>query len=314
MPLKPKDRRQQFGGTVGGPIEKDKLFFFFSYDQQARNFPGVAAPSNPGAFFAPFTPAELDTLASRGVTTAQANAGLAFLQGLTGVVDRTGDQTLILPKIDYRMNNNHSLAVTYNRLRWDSPAGVQTAAVVNRGVESWGNDGVRRRLDDRALELGARVEDDQRDQVPVGPRLRVPEQPGSASPANRCRATGRTPEVTISGAARSRVRQAELPRSALVSRRAPHRHRRHLHASSQGAHLIKIGADFSRVSDTLDSLFQEGGAYAYSSRVDFLTDYAAQARRRRRAELHQLRAGRRARPRSRSTPSTTTPSSRTRGG
>ena len=51
------------------------------------------------------------------------------------------------------MNNNHSLAVTYNRLRWDSPAGVQTAAVVNRGVESWGNDGVQRRLDDRAVHI-----------------------------------------------------------------------------------------------------------------------------------------------------------------
>ena len=31
------------------------------------------------------------------------------------------------------------------------------------------------------------------------------------------------------------------------------------------------------MSDTLDSLFTEGGAYAYGSRVDFLTDYAAQA-------------------------------------
>lgn len=26
--LKPQDRRQQFGGTVGGPIQKDKVFFF----------------------------------------------------------------------------------------------------------------------------------------------------------------------------------------------------------------------------------------------------------------------------------------------
>ena len=51
--LKPKDRRHQFGGTIGGPIQKDKAFFFFSYDQQARNFPGVAVPSNPSAFFAP---------------------------------------------------------------------------------------------------------------------------------------------------------------------------------------------------------------------------------------------------------------------
>ncbi len=37
-----EDVRHQFGGVVGGPIAKDKLFFFFSYDQQKRNFPGLA--------------------------------------------------------------------------------------------------------------------------------------------------------------------------------------------------------------------------------------------------------------------------------
>src|SRR5206468_1528049 len=47
--LKPKDRRQQFGGTIGGPIRRDRAFFFFSYDQQKRKFPGVAAPNNPAA-------------------------------------------------------------------------------------------------------------------------------------------------------------------------------------------------------------------------------------------------------------------------
>jgi len=45
--LKPKDVRYQFGGTLGGPIVKDKLFFFFSYDEQRRNFPGVANFSTP---------------------------------------------------------------------------------------------------------------------------------------------------------------------------------------------------------------------------------------------------------------------------
>src|SRR5205085_2911074 len=32
--IKPEDVRHQFGGTIGGPIKKDKVFFFFSYDQQ----------------------------------------------------------------------------------------------------------------------------------------------------------------------------------------------------------------------------------------------------------------------------------------
>ncbi|MFN0121885.1 MAG: carboxypeptidase regulatory-like domain-containing protein, partial [Blastocatellia bacterium] len=39
--IKPEDVRHQFGGTIGGPVVKDKLFFFFSYDQQKRNFPGL---------------------------------------------------------------------------------------------------------------------------------------------------------------------------------------------------------------------------------------------------------------------------------
>jgi hypothetical protein len=43
--FKPVDVRHQFGGTIGGPIVKDKAFFFFSYDEQRRNFPGVSTYS-----------------------------------------------------------------------------------------------------------------------------------------------------------------------------------------------------------------------------------------------------------------------------
>jgi len=40
--VKPPDRRQQFGGTLGGPIKRDHAFWFFSYDQQNRDFPGLS--------------------------------------------------------------------------------------------------------------------------------------------------------------------------------------------------------------------------------------------------------------------------------
>ncbi|HMB26470.1 MAG TPA: carboxypeptidase-like regulatory domain-containing protein, partial [Blastocatellia bacterium] len=45
--IKPEDVRHQFGGTLGGPIKKDTLFFFFSYDQQKRNFPGLGVFTSP---------------------------------------------------------------------------------------------------------------------------------------------------------------------------------------------------------------------------------------------------------------------------
>ena len=197
--LKPDDRRQQFGGTLGGPIQKDRVFFFFSYDQQARKFPGVAAPSNPAAFFAGFSAAELATFAQRGISPAQAADGLSFLQGLTGVVDRTGDQTLILPKIDWKVNNNHSLAVTYNRLRWDSPAGVQTAAVVNRGVESWGNDSVHGDWATARFSsvLGSRMTNEVKFQWGRDFEFQSSQDPLPGEPVSH---TGRTPAVDITGA------------------------------------------------------------------------------------------------------------------
>jgi hypothetical protein len=270
--LKPADRRQQFGATIGGPIQKDRVFFFFSYDQQKRNFPGVAAPSNPGAFFAPFSAAELATFASRAIATTQQAEGLAFLQNLTGVVPRTGDQTLILPKVDVRFSDNHNLAVTYNRLRWKSPAGVQTAAVVFRGVESWGNDGVN---DDWTTArftsvLGASVTNELRFQWGRDFEFQSSQPPIAGEPVS---ASGRTPAVDISGAG-----GISFGKPNFLDRRSYPDERRtevgDVVTLSKGAHLIKIGADVSRVSDVLDNLFQEGGVYAYNNRVDFITDYS----------------------------------------
>lgn len=50
-PYKPKDKRNQYGFGVGGPIIKDKLFWFYAFDRFARNFPGTAKANTPQTFF-----------------------------------------------------------------------------------------------------------------------------------------------------------------------------------------------------------------------------------------------------------------------
>src|SRR5262245_11408594 len=155
--IKPEDVRHQFGGTIGGPIKKDKLFFFFSYDQQKRNFPGLGIFSDPNYLNTSnrgTDPSITDTNnpqnfprslknPSRNISDAQINDALSFLNSLTGTVPRRGDQLLLLPKIDWQINSKNTFTINYNRLRWESPAGIQTQPVNQRGRASFGDDFVK---------------------------------------------------------------------------------------------------------------------------------------------------------------------------
>ena len=270
--IKPEDRRQQFGVGVGGPIRRDKLFFFFNADQQTRNFPGTAVPSNPGAFFAPLSAAELATLTGRGITAAQATDGLAFVQSLTGVVARTGDQTLIFPKIDWNVNDKNSFALSYTHLRWKSPAGVQTAATVANGVDNWGDDGVS---DDWLIArltsiLGARFTNEVKFQWGRDYEFQNSQPPVAGEPV--AAGLDRSPNVSISGTA-----AFSFGKPNFLERRSYPDERRIQVVDTMtwltGTHLVKFGVDVNRTSDVLDNLFSEGGVYNYASRADFITDY-----------------------------------------
>ena len=177
--FKPKDWRKQMGVGIGGPIIKDKLFFFFAFDRFLRNFPGVTSFGNANIFFAaiptvgPGTGTDaahcggttqataggavcqlavnlnkLTTLTS--VTPAQYTAayntytaGIANLTSISGLTARTGDQYIFFPKIDWQVNGKNHVSAEVNRLRWTSPAGIQTSATQNYGVASYGNDFVK---------------------------------------------------------------------------------------------------------------------------------------------------------------------------
>jgi len=277
VPIKPDDQRNQYGASVGGPLKQNKLFYFFSFDQQRRDFPGTAVPNNPTNFFAPLSAAELATLATRGVSPAAANDGLAFIQSLTGVVPRTGDQTLLFPKIDWQITNDHALAVSYNHLRWNSPAGVQTGATVARGVDNWGDDGVSADwvIGRFTSVLGPRLTNEIRFQWGRDFEFQTSQPAVAGEPV--VPGTNRSPDIVIGGTA-----PFEFGKPNILDRRSYPDERRIQVADTAtllwNTHLIKFGLDINRTHDTLDNLFNEGGVYNYNSRADFISDYELNAK------------------------------------
>lgn len=277
-PFLPEDKRHQFGGGIGGPIIKDKLFWFFSADQQMRPFPAVANSGTPGAIFAPLSAAETATLTSRGILPADATQvanALSLLTNLTGTVPRRGDQLILLPKIDWNVNAKNHVAFTYNRLRWNSPEGIQTAAVVNRGVESFGNDYVK---DDWGVAklittVTPTITNELRYQYGRDFEFENGQNPLAGEPLSQL---GFSPQVSVGGVGGFTFGMPNF----LNRPQFPDERRNQVAdtvAWSHGAHLFKFGTDVNHVHDLEVNLFEGFGAYSYNNRADWITDFVAAA-------------------------------------
>jgi hypothetical protein len=87
VPIKPEDIRKIWGFSVGGPVIKDKVFFFYTYDQHHRIFPGIAKANVPGTFFAlpdPATAGSADMVTSPAGVTYTCNVATGYLAPNTG--------------------------------------------------------------------------------------------------------------------------------------------------------------------------------------------------------------------------------------
>jgi outer membrane receptor protein involved in Fe transport len=89
----------QFGASLGGPILKDRLFFFANYDGQRNTVPNSVILTIPAS-----TPSDPDTL-----------AGIARLQGLADSWERKQDQDVFLLKTDWEASSRHHISLRYNR-------------------------------------------------------------------------------------------------------------------------------------------------------------------------------------------------------
>jgi outer membrane receptor protein involved in Fe transport len=91
---RPKSQINQFGGTFGGPIKRDRAFFFFTYDGQRSNVPNILDPPN---FFA--QPANIQALLLPKLGTYQIGR----------------DQNVFMVKTDIRLNDANQLVIRFNQ-------------------------------------------------------------------------------------------------------------------------------------------------------------------------------------------------------
>src|SRR5258708_7000464 len=135
----PQDIRHQSGGSLGGAIVKDKLFYFFNYEATRRNFPGIASLTSglvtaTGTLNTAANPCP-DPKATVQATAAQcATATNMILTRNFGTVSRTVTHDLGLGKLDSHLNARNSLSFSINLLRWVSPHGIQATGIVFNSV------------------------------------------------------------------------------------------------------------------------------------------------------------------------------------
>ena len=142
--INPQDVRNQTGGTIGGPIKKDKLFAFFGTEIQRRHEPMVDSIINSSVNGA--TQTWIGCAAP--ATAAQCAAANNILPRLFGLTDRRADQQLYFLKLDYHMDDRNTFSASLNYLKFISPNGIQTGVSSTSGaaVGTNGDDSVRDRI------------------------------------------------------------------------------------------------------------------------------------------------------------------------
>jgi hypothetical protein len=371
--VKPKDWRKQYGFGVGGALIKDKLFWFYAFDQEKRNFPGVARTSDPYDLFALASPlsgkescanpggssfgapyasytnpsgqnsgafaitANLSTAATipasapysgvaiypigqsyqgnfaacalavaiAGTTNASTpnyqaamayyNQGLGVLSTFFGAVPRFQDQTINFPKLDYQLNERNHISAQYNRLRDDSPNGIQTQTSNFYGRGSYGNDYVKADVgifrvssvltNSVVNEFLAQYGRDMETEFPGGPLpagplpneapLLNPLSPGECSAPHGGGCLAEAPGLSVGygydAAGFTGGTYSGLTRFAL-----PDERRLQLKDDvtwSYGKHTFKFGLDYNKVSDYINNLYNGYGTYDFDWAYSFIGDY-----------------------------------------
>jgi hypothetical protein len=123
--FRPDFKQHQFGATFGGPIVRDRAFFFLAYDQQEYN--ETKQQSRSGL---------IDPRILAFVDTSFGGA----LHGDFGAISRTNDANALLAKLDFRLSQKHNATLKYNYTRSSQLNGTFDVDTWGRSANAVEND------------------------------------------------------------------------------------------------------------------------------------------------------------------------------
>jgi hypothetical protein len=246
-------QQQQFGGSVGGAIIKDKLFYFFTYDGFRRAGPALYTSSALGTVnqTAYETPVSSGGQCPNTVSTAVCTNAVNYLLGQEGNFSRNIKQDLFFPKLDWQPTEKDHLSLSYLWGDYKQPnAYVATPVINNSGVSTNATYYVHSRF-------------------LIGSWDRVINSTTANSfkwqwsrDLETTNANGPGPSVTVSGIA-TYGEATGVPRIA-----EPDEHRLQfvdVLSQTRGKHTMKVGADLNFIHEIMIQLFQGDGVYTYNS-------------------------------------------------
>jgi outer membrane receptor protein involved in Fe transport len=262
--INPQERRNQVGVSAGGKIIKDKLFYFANYEAMRRDFPLIASITSPGNPLFDTSGKFIGTCGAPA-TPEQCDAARSFLNRQFQTVPRTANQDLGFVKLDWRPTESNSFSASINLLRWVSPNGLQTQAVLNNGngVGNNVNSSVRAKYGRFAWTA-----------IPTPTMVnefrfgwfndKQFDYPNDALAIPGIGFLG----ISITG-------QSNLGTATDYPRKNPLENRYQFADTltwTKGAHTLKLGLDISRTQDVTDLLFNRTGSYSFASFSNLAAD------------------------------------------
>jgi hypothetical protein len=250
----PVHQQQQFGGSVGGPVIKDRLFYFFTYDG-FRKVGRVlytdsntisTTPTGSASSTTIISPTQCPTM----ISSTQCTNAITFLQGVsTAAPGRFQKENLFFPRVDYHINSRNDAFVDLNFVDYDSSYGYSPANTFSNSSPS------------------TNAPTSYHERFVVGGLTTLI---GNAS-VNQIHAQwGRDLETAGANAPGPSIGMGvttygmpnALPRIA-----EPDEHRiqfTDVFSTTRGHHTFKFGGDLNFVHEVMINLFQGGGIYSYS--------------------------------------------------